>query len=1046
MRQKHSAVLLIALGMMAMLATLSCPAQPCLISQLGPAGSFSILGLQGARLQLSSGPLQVNGNVGIGANGTLQFSGGTHLNGTLYYDPTASVQISGGSSFNNGEVSESFTAIDNAALAESNAAALRTPTQTFSQIQNATTIAGDGGQNVIAVTGNFHLSGGNNLTISGGPNDTFIINVYQGLQMDSGTSIVLDGVSPSQVLFNFIGNQQFQTSGNADTAGIFLGINASQQVQINGGVHNSVFIFASNNFSFQSNPQVNTIECIGPQPLTLICPVRTGQLGVPYSSSLVATGGTPPYTYEGISGGVPGIPSLNFTTGLVAGTPNTAGTFAWEFGVTDSAGNMANTGSQCEVTVTVTPALPTACVIPPSGTAIPGSPVSWNGFTAPAGSVVWINAHLDASNVPTNTITTVDFTGVSLVVNTTTYALPNGQVVFNPAVSTPTTVVNADGSWTTTVNPTFNNDIFFDGQAIPVDSNLENGGHGNTGSTLSFSTNSNDSALKFQWQWGAAVYTSWPGNAAANIEPVHAAQQAGAPLNTAVEKNLIQGPRGGGGSNFTGSWSGTGQGTCGGAGGTGTGGSGGNGTLAAPRFSPPAGTYTSAQSVTIGLPSGATGCYTVDGTTPTATTSGTCSNGSTYSSSITVAATENINVLATESGWTNSSVASAVYTINSSTNSSYPTYSDNFNRANGSLGSNWAEPDGAGAGLQIINDLVYAASVPVTHAFEIYTAGTFDNNQWTSFLVESNGNTSSGQGAIVRATTSSNNFYNDGIFVGSDHIYRLGNQPSVDFCAVDLKATYAVGDTHELDVAGSGPVFFWSKHNGTVDATCYDNTYNYTAGTPGLGMADDPNTSPTVANGAWQGGSLPSFSNTPSDNFARANAGWLGVNWWFVPPTDSNGLSSFFILSNNAAVLSIPTGAGIAMWTTPFNTNHSSAINVGSQSSGWVGAVTRLTPGANGAATFYLALAEPNGTVDLFAFNNGIWELLSSETYGGAINTIELDATGTSPVALAIKINGTQFGGAYSDSTHNYTGTYVGFAMAGTGTSSMVTGWQGSNL
>jgi len=208
------------------------------------------------------------------------------------------------------------------------------------------------------------------------------------------------------------------------------------------------------------------------------------------------------------------------------------------------------------------PTIPTACVIPPSGTAIPGSPVSWNGFSAPAGSVVWINAHLDASNVPTNTITTVDFTDVTLVVNTTSYALPNGQVVFNPAVSTPSTVVNADGSWTTTVNPTFKSDIFFDGQALPVDSNMENGGHGNTNSTLSFSTNSSDSALKFQWQWGAAVYTSWPGNAAADIEPVHANQQAGAPLNTAVQADLIQGPRGGGGSNFTGSWSGTGPGTC----------------------------------------------------------------------------------------------------------------------------------------------------------------------------------------------------------------------------------------------------------------------------------------------------------------------------------------------------------------------------------------------------------------------------------------------------------------------------------------------------
>jgi hypothetical protein len=214
--------------------------------------------------------------------------------------------------------------------------------------------------------------------------------------------------------------------------------------------------------------------------------------------------------------------------------------------------------------VMLTCPLPTACVLPPSGTAISGAPVSWNGFTAPAGSVVWINAHIQSpSNVPTNTITKVYFTGVTLVVNSTTYALPDGQVVFNPSVSAPVTVANADGSWTTTVSPTTSGDIFFDGDAIPVDSNLENGGHGNTGSTLSFSTNSNDSSLDFQWQWGAAVYTSWPGNAAALIEPVQAnGLQPGAPQNPAVQKDLIQGPRGGGGSNFTGSWSGTGKGTC----------------------------------------------------------------------------------------------------------------------------------------------------------------------------------------------------------------------------------------------------------------------------------------------------------------------------------------------------------------------------------------------------------------------------------------------------------------------------------------------------
>ena len=69
------------------------------------------------------------------------------------------------------------------------------------------------------------------------------------------------GVPPSEVLFNFPGSgDQIQTSGNAETAGIFLAPN--RVIQINGGVHNSEFI-SGKSLSFQSNPVVNQ-----PCPLT----------------------------------------------------------------------------------------------------------------------------------------------------------------------------------------------------------------------------------------------------------------------------------------------------------------------------------------------------------------------------------------------------------------------------------------------------------------------------------------------------------------------------------------------------------------------------------------------------------------------------------------------------------------------------------------------------------------------------------------------------------------------------------------------------------
>jgi hypothetical protein len=159
-------------------------------------------------------------------------------------------------------------------------------------------------------------------------------------------------------------------------------------------------------------------------------------------------------------------------------------------------------------------------------------------------------------------VTTVKFTGVTLNVNGTSYALPNGTLIFNPAApATPSTTFNAAG-WTTTVNPhDLSDEIFFDGQAMLVNSNLTEGGH----ATLSFTTQSTDDDLDFQWQWSAAVYTTWLPYSEAEILPYHHTDHAGTPEAPALKQSLIQGPRGGGGSNFTGSWSGTGKGACPGA-------------------------------------------------------------------------------------------------------------------------------------------------------------------------------------------------------------------------------------------------------------------------------------------------------------------------------------------------------------------------------------------------------------------------------------------------------------------------------------------------
>jgi len=81
-------------------------------------------------------------------------------------------------------------------------------------------------------------------------------------------------------------------------------------------------------------------------------------------------------------------------------------------------------------------------------------------------------------------------------------------------------------------------------------------------------------------------------------------------------------------------------------------------TAATPTFSPAAGSYTAAQSVTISdTTSGATIYYTTNGTTPT-------TSSAVYSGPISVAATETVKAIAVASGFSTSATGSAAYTIN----------------------------------------------------------------------------------------------------------------------------------------------------------------------------------------------------------------------------------------------------------------------------------------------------------------------------------------------------------------------------------------------
>jgi large repetitive protein len=216
-----------------------------------------------------------------------------------------------------------------------------------------------------------------------------------------------------------------------------------------------------------------------------------------------------------------------------------------------------------------------ACVQQPSckpSTVAIGN-VSWNKFdmpAAPARALVWVHAHLGSvSGISTRgTPVQVTFRRGSLTLNNVTYNLPDGSVTFfpggraakNPALDT--TRFNGFG-WETVVDPgDSDEEIFFTGVAIPVDQLVAAGAK----ATVKFDEVYSDVAVAFSWQWSAAAYI-WPADrpvtdfyGTAGIQAVHDSYHAGAPTIPVVQKLLIPGPRGGPGSNFTGSWSSTGDG------------------------------------------------------------------------------------------------------------------------------------------------------------------------------------------------------------------------------------------------------------------------------------------------------------------------------------------------------------------------------------------------------------------------------------------------------------------------------------------------------
>jgi hypothetical protein len=179
-------------------------ARATLLDTLGQAGQYAVLSLTGTFQNESN--VTINGDVGVGPNGSVNVAAPSHINGALYVDPTAQFGGQAGN-VSGGVHSRDLSQAVADAIAASNTFASMNATQMLTSITTATTITGNGGTNVISLSGGINLGGTNNLTLSGNANDKFVFNIQGGLQMNGSAAVVLTGgVDARNVVFNFVGS------------------------------------------------------------------------------------------------------------------------------------------------------------------------------------------------------------------------------------------------------------------------------------------------------------------------------------------------------------------------------------------------------------------------------------------------------------------------------------------------------------------------------------------------------------------------------------------------------------------------------------------------------------------------------------------------------------------------------------------------------------------------------------------------------------------------------------------------------------------------
>ena len=200
---------------------------------------------------------------------------------------------------------------------------------------------------------------------------------------------------------------------------------------------------------------------------------------------------------------------------------------------------------------------------------------NFNGTPIQASNFIWFNANFTASGIP-STGATISFTASTITFTADqpySVNVPNAQITFSPiATCASTTFDTLTNTWTTIVPLAGSDEIFLAGVAFPVPASFALANGRVQGPVSWQGTFTSDTAgISVGWKWGAAVYKVFSSDYnMLGVKPAHSntclyanSDHAGTPEGVdpgsgrPFKDFVTGGARGGGGSNWTGSWSGT---------------------------------------------------------------------------------------------------------------------------------------------------------------------------------------------------------------------------------------------------------------------------------------------------------------------------------------------------------------------------------------------------------------------------------------------------------------------------------------------------------